>query len=118
MTNSIAASPEPVDPTVPTPASSPTPATAKRGLPGIAIAGIAVGGVLVAGLLFGGGIAVGIALPIGGHSVETGQGGFPGGPQSGDQGTRPSRPGTDSNREMPTAPNSDDTETQDDSQQG
>jgi len=69
--------------------------------------------VVVAGLLFGGGIAVGIALPIGnsgGTSVSTDQGGFPGG---GEQGTRPTSPRGDSNQTGPSAPNSGETDTQD-----
>ena len=37
-------------------------APARRGLPGLALAGIIVGGVLVAGALFGGGVAVGATL--------------------------------------------------------
>ncbi len=41
----------------------------------LAIAGIAVGSVLVAGALFGGGIAVGVHLPSGGHGYSYGPSG-------------------------------------------
>jgi len=149
MTKTIATSPEPGDEHVPStdvattetldsaapaaPSAAPTatpsaPAPVARSLSTPAIVGIAVGGVLVAGLLFGGGIAVGVALPVGGHSVADTHGGggmgFPGGDRPGgphqdgdsDRGARPGAPDSDTNRQGPAAPNSDDTDT--DTEQG
>ena len=111
MTNTEPLAPvEAAQSSAPTP---PSPTLVTRGFPGIAVAGIALGSVVVAGLLFGGGVAVGLVLPFGssstGTSVSTDEGGFPGG--GGEQGTRPSGPRSDSNQTVPTAPNSDDTET-------
>ena len=83
-----------------------------------AIVGIALGGVALAALLFGGGVAVGTVLPTGapGGSSQTG---FPGenrGP--GGLGTRPDMPRGDTNPPGPSAPNSDETETDGDSDAG
>jgi len=76
------------------------PAAPKRGR---RIALIATGAVVAAALLFGGGVAVGIAIPSGGpgFSQQGGPGGFPGGgeqggPQGGTQGERPTMPGNGS----------------------
>lgn len=82
----------------------------KRTLGTGAIIAIALGGVLAAGLLFGGGIAVGLAIP--GGASSTSQDGPPsGGPGGGgtDRGTRPEAPTGGTERERPTAPNPDDT---------
>ena len=51
------------------------------------IALVATGAVVAAALLFGGGVAVGIAIPTGGpgFSQQGGPGGFPGGEQGGQQ---------------------------------
>jgi len=48
-------------------------APARRGLPGLALAGIIMGGVIVAGALFGGGVAVGATLHHPGPSFSHGQ---------------------------------------------
>ena len=50
-------------PSTATTATAPTPAAARASRSGLGIAGIAVGSVLAAALLFGGGVAVGLALP-------------------------------------------------------
>jgi hypothetical protein len=71
------------------------------------IALIATGAVIAAALLFGGGVAVGIAIPTGGPGFSQqggpGQGGFPGGGEQGggqhgdgSQGERPTMPGNGS----------------------
>lgn len=48
-----------------TPAAASIPVAARSSRTGLGIAGIAVGSVLAAALLFGGGLAVGLALPSG-----------------------------------------------------
>ena len=92
------------------------PAPVTRSLSTGAIVGVALGGVALAALLFGGGVAVGVALPIGGSGGSS-QTGFPGGENRGpgEPGTRPDAPSGDTNRSAPTAPNTDQTETKDDS---
>jgi len=68
-----------------TPAPVVAPVAPKRGRK---IALVATGAVVAAALLFGGGVAVGIAIPTGGpgFSQQGGPGGFPGGEQGGPQG--------------------------------
>jgi len=105
------------------PASAPiSTATKKRTLGAGAIVGIVFGAMLVATLIFGGGIAVGLAIPTGGSGAPgTSQGGLPGGPGSDSgtgQGTRPEAPRGGTNQERPTAPNSDDTGTGDSAEEG
>jgi hypothetical protein len=109
------AAPAPAAPTQAAAAPVAPPAAVRRGIPGIAVAGIALGSVVVAGLLFGGGVAIGLALPfgVGGTATSISTGGSPGGDSTG-RGDRPSTPDGDSNRQMPSAPNTDDT----DSEQG
>lgn len=72
-------------------APAPAPAPARRGLPGLAIAGIVVGGVVAVGLLFGGGVLVGTNLH-GGPRFGTSHHAFQGGPD-GFGGPGPVRPG-------------------------
>ena len=70
-----------------------TPAPARRGRK---LALIITGAVVAAALLFGGGVAVGLAIPTGGpgFSQQGGPGGFPGGRDgSGQTGDRPQMPG-------------------------
>jgi hypothetical protein len=101
------------EPAAPAPAaeSAARPAQVRRGIPGFAVAGIALGSVVVAGLLFGGGVAVGLVLPFGagGTATSISTGGSPGADSPG-RGARPSTPDGDSNRQMPSAPNTDDTD--------
>jgi hypothetical protein len=111
------ATPDPDAPTdVLTQEAAPTPKARRipRGAPLIAAI---VGGVLAVGMIFGGGVALGIALPIGDGAV-THQGGFRGdGPDGSDGPTRPG--GTDrTNPNAPSAPNQNDTGTQDQSDEG
>jgi len=115
-----AAAQPPATPTPPTATpTAPPVATERRTLGTGAIVGIALGGVALCVLLFGGGVAVGIALPVGGAGGYS-QTGLPGGENRGpgDQGTRPDAPRGDTNRSAPTAPNTDETETPDDSDAG
>jgi hypothetical protein len=118
MTNTtVDTSPLDADPTTVQTAPAPAEQTARvqattRSLATPAIVGIAVGGVLLAGLLFGGGIAVGLALPVVGHTLVGGIApdghGVPprgDGPAGGD-GTRPTLPDGDSGRPAPVGPDS------------
>jgi hypothetical protein len=100
------ATPDPDAPTdVLTQEAAPTPKARRipRGAPLIAAI---VGGVLAVGMIFGGGVALGIALPIGdGGGTHQGGPGLPG--------------GTDrTNPNAPSAPNQNDTGTQDQSDEG
>jgi hypothetical protein len=110
------ATPDPDAPTdVVTQEAAPTPKARRipRGAPLIAAI---VGGVLAVGMIFGGGVALGIALPIG-DGGGTHQGGFRDGSSERD---RPGLPGgTDrTNPNAPSAPNQNDTGTQDQSDEG
>lgn len=110
----------PTTPTTAPPPEAAAPAPAQRRTLGTgAIVGIALGGVALCALLFGGGVAVGVALPIGGSGGSS-QTGLPGGEYRGpgEQGTRPDLPRGDTERSAPTAPNTDETETPDDSEAG
>ena len=129
MTTTTHATPEPDDaattevvqaeaPVQPAPPAQPAPPVTRTLSTG-AIIGIAGGGLVLAAVLFGGGVAVGTALPAGGSGGSS-HIDFPGdqnrGP--GQQGTRPDAPRGDTNRSGPAAPNSDQTETSDDSDAG
>jgi hypothetical protein len=74
--------------------------------------------VLAIAMIFGGGVALGIALPSGDNGGNH-QAGMPGG-GPGDNGERPGRQGGGdrTNPNSPSAPNKDNTETQDESEQG
>ena len=92
---------EPVAAPAPTPAAEPVAARAPR--TGLRIAGIAAGGVLAGALLFGGGIAVGHALPDGhgGPGFMTAQLLPPGAEQGFDRGGMPGMPGPDREQHPP-----------------
>jgi len=113
-----APTPAPTAPAAPAATAPTAPPPVRRGFPGIAVAGIAVGGVVAAGLLFGGGVAVGVMLPFGSPGVSSSStGGLPGRDSTG-HGARPTLPDGGSPRRLPGSPNTDDTQTRDDSEQG
>jgi hypothetical protein len=98
--------------------AQPAPAAAapkSRRIPGGPLAAIIVGAVLAAAMVFGGGVALGINLPVGGGGTH--QPAF-----DRDGGGRMELPGrgdrTHTNPDAPSGPNQDDTETQDESEQG
>jgi hypothetical protein len=97
----------------PTPEPS-TPLERRRRIPGGPLAAIIVGSALAVAMIFGGGVALGIALPVGGVGTH--------GPAfDHDGGARPGQPGrgdTRTNPHAPSAPNQGDTGTQDESEQG
>jgi hypothetical protein len=92
-----------------TPAPVVATAAPKRGKK---IALIAVGAVVAAGLLFGGGVAVGLAIPTGGPGFS--QNGGPGGgtPPGMQDGERPTMPGQGTDQGGTDSGSTDDTQTE------
>jgi hypothetical protein len=87
----------------------------RRRIPGGPLAAIIVGAVLATAMVFGGGVALGLALPVGHGGIHQ--------PAFDRDGGGPMRPpgrgdGTGTHPDAPAAPNTDDTETQDESEQG
>jgi hypothetical protein len=107
--------PETPEPDAPITAS-PTP-EARRSLGRAPLVAVIIGGVLAIGMIFGGGLALGIALPIGDDGGDHRSGLPENGFQGGD---RPGLPGgrDRTNPNAPSAPNQNDTGTQDQSDEG